>query len=290
VLSITQGIASIITILSILLIFKGIEESYPAGHIARDRAKNLLGNIKGPTDSLLEIPELFVDSFTQFFGDTWSFRRLFISWSISIIIVCCLYFIFSPLAHTGMLTSNIIKFNIYILLKFMVVVTIVNFIPDYISIQETLFVFKAAINKPLKCIFLLAIADLLFTVVIFVGLSSLIIYYFFENPYDSLKTFFISYLQECSPINMGIASSFLISTFFSSFLFFLFFLSILASRSIYWLGNIGTDLMETVVIKEKPFFSMGILAAIALLFINFSFFLIELFISILSQFIEGWPI
>ncbi|HII07393.1 MAG TPA: hypothetical protein HA349_08825 [Methanotrichaceae archaeon] len=235
------------------------------------KATDLIYNVRNFHEYVLSIPKLYIKSLDRIFGDFWSVRRLFISWVISITSVSLvgLYSFFIQTKHDFWVTP---PFDPSPILYLYAVVFIVNCIPDYVSLQETMYILHTEKLDSIKFLIMLLIFDIFLTAVIFILLSGLIIYYLFENQYTSFLGFLLEYSYECKPF-FGVVSTLFISTFATSIWLYFFVLAMITS---YVLGKSGVKLISILPRKKYPFITMGIYASLPFIIIYIMVNLVEI--------------
>ena len=216
------------------------------------------------TENILDIPEYFVKRLNDYLGDFWSFRRFFISCIISIILVLLINYYANQQYESSAQLLVLITPKMF--LQVLLVIIIINAIPDYISLQETLWLLQKVKFYNFSVLIIVLLFDLIFTALIFLLLSGGIIYFLIKNPYPSFYVFIWEYFMECITC-FGVVKPFFISTFISSILLCLFICVIFISNIIYSFGNVGIKFMSILPITARPFLSLGILIGLFVLFI-----------------------
>ena len=216
--------------------------------------KSLIG--MSISETLIETPRLFNKAFDRIFGYKHLSIQCFLKSSMASLIVVIVMLISWSFLYPTSLMATIIDEPDFII-AFFLLVTILNFIPDYVSLFQTRLILNYIEHAGIKWLSVLIVLDLIITGLIFaLGLGTFAILTENVDIYFSLLSDMIQFRSIGNRPPIGIL---FYSTFFTSVWLYLFLAASISVKFLHSMGRIGNWIMTIIEVEKKPFQSMGLI-------------------------------
>lgn len=217
--------------------------------------KSLIG--MSISETLIETPRLFNKAFDRIFGYKHLSIQCFLKSSMASLIVVIVMLISWSFLYPTSLMATIIDEPDFIV-TFFLLVTFLNFIPDYISLFQTRLILKYIEHAGIRWLSVLLVLDLIITGLIFaLGLGIFIILAGVNvDIYLSILSDMIQFRSLGNRPPVGIL---FYSTFFTSVWLYLFLAASISVKFLHSMGRIGNWIITIIEVEKKPFQSMGLI-------------------------------
>lgn len=212
------------------------------------------------SETLVESPRLFNKAFDRIFGYKHLSNQCFLKSSLaSLIVVIVMLISWSFLYPTSLMATIIDEPKFFVV--FFILVTILNFIPDYVSLFQTRLILNYIEHAGIRWLSVLLVLDLIITGLIFA--FGLVIFIILTRGsvdlYFSLLSDMIQFRCLGNRPPLGIL---FYSTFFTSVWLYLFLAASISVKFLHSMGRIGNWIMTIIEVEKKPFQSMGLIIII----------------------------